>query len=581
MGRSMGTSTTGVVALLLTVACTSLPTTNSAAPNLSSSTSSVNGPQVTSAEISAEAVGNYETIEIVVGLDAEYSNPFDHRQVALDATFTAPDGSAFEVPGFWDGDESWRVRFAPSQVGDWEFEIEVSDSTGSSRPSLGSFSVNQSPRHGWLRIGSEVDPSYSPRYLAWSDGTPWYGRGHADLDMALGGPDPGGGGLLAFEEMPESGENMVMWWPSWGNNFAAQDYDQYASAQMSIIDFVLRDAEEHGATVVFTIWTHQYLRTNAHPWGDALWQQNGFSQLTDVAGFFTDPESLAWQENYYRYIIARWAHSPAIAMWQTITEIDGTEAYDRTDPWHEFVNSYFVEHDPYRHPTTATMSGAVDWPRGHEAMDVAQVHLYDFLEHPPLQTAERFASWTRLMWDRVEKPNWVGEYGWRGQQWYPELMHHSNWASLAAGSAMTPIEWNDDSAYGQFDEAMKEDMLRFATFVEETPLVIWDPSPVTISFSDPNVRGWGVAGEEGGVIWAQDFALEEAAMEEIRADQTMRSGVIATVDGLATGSWEVYPYDTWAGIWLEPVTIECAAGEACGLPLPDFERDLALRLERG
>ena len=203
-------------------------------------------------------------------------------------------------------------------------------------------------------------------------------------------------------------------------------------------------------------------------------------------------------------------------------------------------------------PPRATMSGAVDWARGHAVMDVAQVHLYDFLERPPLETAEQFATWTRLMWDRVEKPNWVGEYGWRGQQWYPEMMHHSNWASLAAGAAMTPVEWNDNAAYGRFDEAMEADMLRFADFVETVPLVTYDPEPIEVALSDPEVRGWGVAGDEGGVIWVQDFALEEASMEEIRADQTVRSGIEAAVEELAAGSWTVSPYDTWSGEWLEP-----------------------------
>jgi hypothetical protein len=529
--------------------------------------------------VTGDGVENYGVYELEVAVDADYDNPFDQREVALDATFVAPDGSTWAIPGFWDGEESWRVRFTPSQVGGWTYQVAVRDSSGTSQPLEGSFEVSSSDRHGWLRVGSDVDPSYSPRYLAWSDGTPWYGRGHADLDMALGGPDPAGG-LRAFSEMEENGENYVMWWPSWGNNFTSQAYDDYADAQMSIIDYALEQAVDQGATVVFTIWTHQYLRTNLHPWGDALWPQNGFSQLTDIEGFFVDEESLAWQTNYYRYIIARWAHSPAVAMWQTITEIDGTEAYEQTDPWHEFVNTYFVEHDTYRHPTTATMSGAVDWPRGHEAMDVAQVHLYDFLESPPLETAERFAFWTRLMWDRVEKPNWVGEYGWRGQQWYPEMMHHSNWASLAAGAAMTPIEWNDDAAYGRFDEAMGEDMLRFATFVEETPLVTYDPEIIEVASSDPEVRGWGVSGEAGGVVWAQDFAMEGAEMDEIRADETVRSGVSLSVEGLAAGTWEVSPYDTWSGAWLDTVVVHCDGGP-CSIALPDFSRDLALKLTKG
>jgi hypothetical protein len=539
----------------------------------------VNVPSIAGVTLSAAQVGNFELLEMEVDLSAEYDNPYDQREIVLDAVFAGPDGTELDVPGFWDGRERWKIRFTPSQVGEWTYAVTVSDHRGRSEQTRGTFIVDDSDRPGWLQIGSTVDPSYSSRYLAWSDGTPWYGRGHADLDMALGGADPGGEGLRIFNEMPETGENFVMWWPTWGNNFIAQAYDDYAPAQMEIIDFALREAEAKDATVVYTIWTHQYLRTEAHPWGDSRWLANGFSQLTDVSGFFTDGESLAWQENYYRYTIARWAYSPAIAMWQTITEINGTESNDQTDPWHGRVNSYFQEHDPYRHPTTATMSGSVDWPEGHAVMDVPQVHLYEFL-NDPIEAAAQLARWTQLMWEREEKPNWVGEYGDRGQQFYPEMLHHSNWAALASGAAMTPIEWNDGAAYGQFDDAMAADMARLAAFVDEVPLVTYDPEQVGVTASDPALRAWAVAGDTGGVLWIQDFALEGATMDEIRGDQTVRRGSSVTLDTLAYGPWTVTPYHTWTGEWLEAFTVDCIDGTPCVVALPDFSRDLALKLAR-
>ncbi len=48
------------------------------------------------------------------------------------------------VPGFWDGDESWRVRFTPSQVGDWEYSLVVADGRGESEGMNGRFTVTPS-----------------------------------------------------------------------------------------------------------------------------------------------------------------------------------------------------------------------------------------------------------------------------------------------------------------------------------------------------------------------------------------------------------------------------------------------------
>ncbi|MCB1245695.1 MAG: DUF5060 domain-containing protein, partial [Acidimicrobiia bacterium] len=499
-------------------------------------------------------------------------------EVSLDAVFSGPSGVTYEVPGFWDARDSWRFRFTPSEPGTWTYEIEVTDHRGTSPAYDGDFDVTPSDNHGWLHVGSDVDPTYSSRYLAYSDGTPWYGRGHADLDMNLGGADLANGGFKLLNAMGETGENFVMWWPTWTNNFIQASYDDYQADQLEVIDYILEQAEAAGATLSYTVWTHQYLRTGNHPWGDDRWRHNGFSLLTDISGFFTDPESLAWQQNYYRYTIARFSYSPAIAMWQTITEINGTEAYDQTNPWHEAMNAYFQENDPYRHPTTATMSGWVDWPEGHAVMDMPQVHLYHELRDP-IEVGAQVADWTTLMWNREEKPNWIGEYGLEGQQHYPELMHHANWAALASGASMTPIEWNDGGAFGRFDDEMAADMARLATFVETVPLVTYDPIKVGVSATDPEVRGWGVVGEGGGVVWVQDFSREGGTMDEIRANDTVRSDVTVTLDGMSEGTWVFTPYDTWSGVWMNSIEVTCT--DTCEVALPAFTSDLALAVARG
>lgn len=535
-------------------------------------------PAINKVDAAETTIEIYERLDLAVDLDAEYENPFDQREISLDASFLAPGGETYEVPGFWDARDTWRFRFTPSAVGEWAYKITATDHRGTSAPLSGSFAVEDGDRHGWLRVGSDVDPAYSPRYLAYSDGTPWYGRGHADLDMALGGPDRDNGGLKLFNQMPGQGENFVMWWPTWGNNFIQADFSRYSASQLEVIDYVLEAAEAANASLAFTIWTHQYLRTGNHQWGDARWRHNGFSLLTDISGFFNDEESLAWQKNYYRYTIARFAHSPAVAMWQTITEINGTEAYDETNPWHETMNRYFQENDPYRHPTTATMSGWVDWPEGHAVMDMPQVHLYHELRDP-IEVGAQVAEWTGRMWARTSKPNWIGEYGLEGQQYYPELMHHANWAALAAGAATTPIEWNDAGGFGRFDAEMAADMARLARFVEEVPLVTYNPESVEVLPGDPALRGWGVVGESGGVIWVQDFSMEGGTMDEIRANQRTWSGASLAVTGIPEGAWTIRPYDTWSGEWMDPTSVECGPA-TCSIPLPDFRSDLAVALER-
>jgi len=343
---------------------------------------------------------------------------------------------------------------------------------------------------------------------------------------------------------------------------------------------LVKDAEKEGIFLIFTIWDHPQLRDDNHPtWDTGNWTRNGFSKLSGLEGFFVSDEAWAWQENLYRYIIARWGYSPSIGMWQTVSEINGTNSLDQTDAWHEKVNAYFVANDPYRHPTTASGSGEVDWPEGHAAMDAPQVHLYAF-EDDAVSAANFVAGWTSLMWERSAKPNWIGEFGVSGNTYYPELFHHSIWAALASGASMTPAEWNSGGAWGRMTPEMNADISRFAQFVSDMPLAEWDPSKLQITSSDAEVRAWGLAGNEGGLFWAQDFSLEGKSIDEVRSSMPVRTGVQVEVQGMAAGSYTIQPYDTWQGVYLDEFDLECKDGESCIIPLPEFTSDMAFKIIR-
>jgi Domain of unknown function (DUF5060) len=536
-------------------------------------------PTINSVELDKPEVPNYDSIELTLSLDAQYTNPFDAREVRLEGLFTGPNDAQLRVPGFWDGDSAWRVRFTPWLPGDWQYQLVITDSRGESFPAEGQFNVTPSGLHGWLQTGNLVNPDYSGHYLAYHDGTPFYGLGHGDALNILADGFNIDTGVNLFDNMNAAGENYVVWWPLYSNSPIGGSYDQYSASNLNLIDTVVKDAQKKGVFIIFTIWDHPELRDNTHPWGNGNWERNGFSKLTSIDDFFKSDESWVWQENFYRYVIARWGYSPAIGMWQTVSEINGTNSYDNTDFWHERVNAYFIDNDPYRHPTTASRSGDVDWEEGHLAMDAPQVHIYA-LEGGAVQAADVIAGWTEIMWNRVEKPNWVGEFGITGNLSYPELFHNSIWAALGAGAALTPAEWNGGGSWGRMTPEMLDDLNRLGQFVSEIPLVQLNPEFLIITSSDPQVRGWGVAGNDGGLFWVQDFALEGAPIADVRADETIRTGVTLQLEGLAPGTYTLTPYNTWDGTYLDSFEVTCVANTACPIPLPDFKSDMAFKIEK-
>jgi hypothetical protein len=205
------------------------------------------------------------------------------------------------------------------------------------------------------------------------------------------------------------------------------------------------------------------------------------------------------------------------------------------------------------------------------------VHLYDFDD--PIGAAEVLATWTTRMWDRAAKPNWVGEFGVPGNERYPELYHNSIWAALSAGAAMTPAEWNSGGSWLRMSPEMLADLNRLGQFVADIPLAQLNPVALPISSSDPEVRGWGVAGKDGGLFWVQDFALDGQPIADIRADQTIRQGVSVQLGNMTDGRYTITPYDTWQGTFLDAFEVDCT-DSSCTVPLPDFKADMAFKITR-
>lgn len=536
-------------------------------------------PKVTHVRLDRQDVPRYESLEMTVELDAAYKNPYDAREVRLNAVFTGPDGTTMQVPGFWDGNQAWKVRFTPAQVGEWRYQLTVTDMRGTGEASAGSFAASASAQHGWVLPGNQVNPEYSGRYLVHHDGTPFYGLGYCEALNILIDRYSAEEGVGLFTTMQKEGSNYVVWWPLYSMSPIKSNYNDYSAPNMQIMDNIVRDAEKKGIYLVFTVWDHPQLRGKEHPWGAGNWDSNnGFRKLGSVEEFFVSEESWAWQENFYRYIIARWGYSRAILMWQLVSEINGTNSGDQTDPWHKKINDYFVANDPYRHPTTASMSGDVDWLAGYQTTDAPQVHVYEFPNNDAVQAAEVLAGWTERMWQAEEKPNWVGEFGVTGNTYYPELFHNGIWAALGAGAAMTPAEWNSGGSWMRMSPEMIADMQRMSKFLEEIPLARLNPAPLTLTFAEKDIRAWGVAGKDGGLFWVQDFSLQGQKIEDVRKNQATRSGIQVNLGGLPGGTYTILPFNTWTGEWLAPIEITCEQRENCALTLPDFKADMAFRI---
>lgn len=116
----------------------------------------------------------WNVIEIPLTATGNYSSPYIDVD-DLSATFLSPSGISMTMPGFWDGGQTWKIRFAPNLVGIWTYQTRAKDmgltnQTGSITciPYSGTLPIYQ---HGFLKA------SANNRYLTYADGKPFYWLG--------------------------------------------------------------------------------------------------------------------------------------------------------------------------------------------------------------------------------------------------------------------------------------------------------------------------------------------------------------------------------------------------------------------
>jgi hypothetical protein len=67
------------------------------------------------------SVGQWERFEASLKAGIDYPDPF--VDVTLEATFFSPSGRTVRTKGFYDGGQTWKVRFMPDETGIWEYGI--------------------------------------------------------------------------------------------------------------------------------------------------------------------------------------------------------------------------------------------------------------------------------------------------------------------------------------------------------------------------------------------------------------------------------------------------------------------------
>ncbi|WP_189000865.1 DUF5060 domain-containing protein, partial [Paenibacillus nasutitermitis] len=102
-------------------------------------------------------VDQWKVAEITLTSTVSYDNPFMDNEIS--ATFNGPGNTVITLPGYWDGGNTWKVRFAPTLPGAWSYIITSADTSNAglhnqtgkivATPYKGKLEIY---KHGFLRI---------------------------------------------------------------------------------------------------------------------------------------------------------------------------------------------------------------------------------------------------------------------------------------------------------------------------------------------------------------------------------------------------------------------------------------------
>ncbi len=523
--------------LLLIIVCSSLysqPSINNITPN-------------------STEVQKYKKFELVVQFTAQYDNPYNPDEIDLYCIFISPTNKTWRINGFYDGvSSSWKIRFTPNEIGTWRYKVFVKDNSGETSSQNYKFSCVSSNLHGWIKIAP------NKRYLMYDDGTSFYGVGDCRAWASYSN----------FDVLKNTGGmNIVLVWlgPPWMGMIenTTSGIGRYDQRVCSRIDNYIDTAEQTGLHIILCLWPHDALRIPGYPWQGGNWDINAYSQITTPEGFYSDTSTVwEYQKKLYRYIIARWGYSTALAIWNIISEINGTTGYVQNptaaENWCRRVHEFFKTNDPYNKPTTGSKSGDQFWNNGYNIFDLVEYHTYK--DNDVDSIARTISEFLRTAFVSFEKPNFVGEFGTQKQSLQPTYLHNAIWSALCSGAAITPMSW--------WWENVTDDMLNhmriFSEFVKDIDFV--------------NNADWKLPQcsiYPSGDIYVISCSSIVLGWVKSISDSKERN---ITIQGVNNGTYELKIYDTWSGFYFYSSEVESKYGSLSFILPATTKQDVAFKL---
>ena len=283
----------------------------------------------------------WRVLEIPFESASDYSESGADR-VIMDVTFSQK-GSSLTVPAFWDGGNSFKVRFAPPCTGNWTWRTSCLEDRSldglKGRFKCTEYSGNLDIyKHGFVR--SEA----GTKYLHYADGTPFFYLGDTHWGMYT-------------EEIDEPGPHV--------GDISTDSHFKYIVHRRAQQGFTVYQSEPIGAPFDLTDGKVDQSDIEGFRTADRYYRTIADEGLVHANAEFFFASAMRPQHTdvqlrtMARYWVARFGAFPVL--WTLAQEVDNDFYRERGDQkWYDYscnpwvdVARYIHEYDVYAHPLSA------------------------------------------------------------------------------------------------------------------------------------------------------------------------------------------------------------------------------------
>jgi hypothetical protein len=268
------------------------------------------------------------------------ANPF--RAAAVAGEFLSPSGKTKTVDGFYEGDNTWRLRFSPDEEGQWSYVLR---GEGAEALQRGRLRCTKARGHGFVRVHPR-----NPYAFAYADDTPFFSMGDTCYGLASDSPitpelrtqylktrRAQHFNFVRLHAMPSDKrwQTDPTFWP-FGGTPQQPDFDRFNVAYFRRLDAVLKEMAALGMNAELIVLDFYQ------------------PPMTDTRVWTPERES-----RWLRYLLARYAAFNNVLLWTIANEYethpDGAYRLDLPgDPeWAKATARFIKQHDAFGHLVTA------------------------------------------------------------------------------------------------------------------------------------------------------------------------------------------------------------------------------------